>query len=385
MLTTKGSDGKLLAPSEYGSWLNKEIAATTSNKKLSADERVIRLEALQELKDDIPNMQQTYVDDTAKFIQENFPQQATDKDAINNIQRAYGVSEDNIVNLNKDEAKTIAAKLENMPIDQAILEVEKYTQRDIEQIQSQASEGSKLGVILYASYASPALRGDILKLGPEWQNVQNAMSNDKTKFPTGWEEKLIGAINSNPIMKGYFQDIDKTNPQEKAKILHAMVSMGAYKKYAGNADDKTIAKYLAENLIANNFNTITVNNPRWGNTTMNISRKAFNNTQVAKIKKVSNILAGMGLKPQALYGAEAVYPNGVLQEVKTQEAINAKHNIDGMLKTAKLSSDARGLNLVFTRSDPQALTNGTTIKLKMVKLFLLHLKSFVIFMTKLVV
>lgn len=361
----KNADGTLLDPAYYGRALENQRQAVLNNKKLSNTDRLIQLKAIDNAKSEIPKLQQMFREDTSSFMMTTNQASTPEQAAVLQAKR-YGIASEDIMMLTNEEAKTKADQLyAKLPPDQAVnyLKSNAVNPATLRQIAKFMPDDSKSDMLMYSAMASPAMTSNIIEACKNWDDVKKAINQDKKMFPSMWEEKTIGAFKNNPIIKGYFADISKTNPQEATKMLSAMKAIYAYRMYAGATDSKAVINDIAKNLIANNYSTVTIATPRFGKTSINVAT-SFNGNDLYKIQRVSSLISKIGPNRDSIFVPNNLpaTSSGLAGRTATEQAkLTQNHWLDSITKTAKLSGTPDGLNAVFTWEDARGILAGANI------------------------
>lgn len=361
----QNGDGTLLDPAYYGRVLEDERQSVLKNKNLSNTDRLIRLQAIDNAKAEIPKLQQMFREDTSSFMMATNQASTPEQAAVLQAKR-YGIAPEDILTMSNEEAKTKADQLySKLPPDQAVayLKSNAVNPATLRQIAKFMPDDSKSDMLMYSAMASPAMTSNIIEACKNWDDVQKAIKQDKKMFPSMWEEKTIGAFKNNPTIKGYFADISKTNPQEATKMLSAMKSIYAYKMYMGATDSKAVIDDIAKNLIANNYSTVTISTPRFGKTSINVAT-TFSGNDLYKIQRVSNLVSKIGPSKEAIFVPNNLpaVSQGLAGKTATEQAkLTQNHWLDNITKTAKLSGTPDGLNAIFTWEDSRGILAGANI------------------------
>lgn len=365
IISKQNSDGSFLDPSYYGRALQVHKQEVLNNKKLSDTDRIIALSAIEKAEDTLPKLQEQYRESTVDFMLTTRQARTPEEAQILQVKR-YGIAPEEVVALTDEEAKTKANQLySKLPPDKAVdyLRSNAVNPATLRQIAKYMPDDSKSDMLMYSPMASDAMASTIIDACKNWEDVKKAINQDKKMFPTMWEEKVIGDFKRNPVVKKYFKDISKTSPQEAIKMLSAMKSIYAYRMYAGGTNSKGVIDDIAKNLIANNFNSITVDTPRQGRTDLNIA-KVFSGNDLYKIQRVSNMAAKIGPSREAIFVPSniPVVREGIIGDTVLKQAeIDRANWLNNIEKTTTLSGTYDGLNVDFTWEDSRGIYAGAKI------------------------
>lgn len=365
IVTSKDSNGNLLDPAYYGRVLQQQKQAITADKNMSDTDRIIALSAIEKAENNIPKLQQLYREDTTTFMIETGQAKTPEEAAVMQIKN-YGISPEEVMMMSNDEAKVKAEQLLKLPPDQAIMYVKSNavnpaTLRQIGKFLD--PNDSKANMIMYAAMATPTMTGQIISALKDWDNVDKAIKQNPKMFPTNWKAQVIGDFQKNNTIKSYLADVAKTNPQESTKLLDAMASIYAARVYAGATDKKALIDDIAKNLIGANFNTVTVDTPRQGKTSLNVAT-SFQGNDLYKIKRVSDMASKIGVNPDAIGLARGLATgtgSAASKALAEESNIARRHELDSMIKTSKLSSTPDGLNAMWTWEDAKGIAAGSAM------------------------
>lgn len=366
--TAKNSDGSAIDPAQYGKIVEARKQAIMADKSMSSEDRLRAIEALKVAQTEIPKLQQSYREDTVDFLLKTNQASNAQEAAVIQAKR-YGISPENILTMTKAEAQVKADQLySKFSGQQAVDYVKGVNPASLRQLSKLLPNDSKSNMIMYSAMASPSLTGQFVGAIQNWDTVQKAINQDHKTFPTDWKAAAIGEFNKNPLMKNYFADLAKTNPSEQLKMQDALASVYAYNMAMGNSgrNSKEIIKDIAQNIIGNNYTSVTVANPRHGNTQLNIANSLLGDKgSMHKIQRVASIASKLGINSDSIYTGYDILNDGVDTEkgkelIKAQEQ-NKKHYLESIQKTTKLSSTPDGLNGVFTWQDSKGRRAGAAI------------------------
>lgn len=365
IVQTKNSDGTLLDPAFYGRELQRQKQAITADKNMSDTDRIIALAAIEKAENNLPKLQQMYREDTSTFMIETGQAKTPEEAAIMQMKN-YGISSEEVMMMSNEEAKVKADQLINkLPPEQAVAYVKSnaVNPATLRQIGKFIEDDSKGNLILYSAMATPTMTGQIISALKDWDNVDKAIKQNPKMFPTNWKAQVIGDFQKNNTIKSYLADVAKTNPQESTKLLDAMASIYAARVYAGATDKKALIDDIAKNLIGANFNTVTVDTPRQGKTSLNVAT-SFQGNDLYKIKRVSDIASKIGVNPDAIglvRGLATGTGSAASKALAEESNIARRHELDSMIKTSKLSSTPDGLNAMWTWEDAKGIAAGSAM------------------------
>jgi len=373
LVTAKNPDGTAVDPAYYGRIINTERQALKNDKSLSNEERLRRLKALDNAEQQVPKLQQSYREDTVDFLLKTNQASNSQEAAIIQAKR-YGISPENIVTMTNDEAKVKADQLYSKFSGQQAVEYVKsnaVNPATLRQISKNLPDDSKSNMILYSAMSSGALTSQFVGAIQNWDTVHKAIMQDPKTFPTNWKNSVIGEFRKDPMMKNYFTDLAKTRPEEQVKMLDALTSVYAYRMAMGNEgrNSKEIIKDISQNIIGNNYSSATIAHPRLGNTQLNIANNLLGDRgNMHKIQRAASMASKLGISSNHIYIGYDAINYGAQGKVGTAlnavQEQNKKHYVEGIQKTAKLSSSPDGLNGIFTWQDSKGRYAGATIKNK---------------------
>lgn len=369
VVNTKNKDGSLLDPTAYGRVYEQLRANVRNNKNLSDTDRIEYYAALDYAETELKALQELYKNDTVAFIQKTNPGISTEDAQIIQVQR-YGIAPSEAKALTDTEASVKADQIFNQYApEKAVKELTQYgiNSATIRQLAKHAPKGDyKATMLLYSSMANDEAKAQIISACKDWDKVELEIKQNVKNFPSNWYAAFVKDFKSNTVIKDYIEDVAKTNPEQASQLYDAAAGLYAYKIYKGGTNKKNIIKDIANDLVGHNFNTITVNSPRQGNSNLSIAKNAFQGGDLHKIKRVSDIASKLGIDQNVIYTPNRVdLSQSAISEVDkaTREAalLRQKHSLDGITKTTKLSSTPDGLGAVFTWKNANGVTSGTNI------------------------
>lgn len=361
---TKNADGTNLDPAYYGRLLEQHKQKVLASK-LSDTDRIIQLEAIEQAEKKIPELQKMFRDDTSEFMRATRQGRTPEEAAKLQIKR-YGISPDNVMMMSNEEAQVKADWLHtkaDMTSAVNYVKANSTNRAALKQIAKYMPDDSKSNLIMYAPMASPALTSELIACGNDWDAVSKAMQTNKDKFPTNWDNKVRNDFMKHPLVKSYFEDVNKISPEETSKMLDMMTTMYGYKLYKGATNSKNTVDYIVNNIIGNNFSSVTVEAPRFGKTTVNVS-KAFSGGDLYKIARVSNVINAIGLDDKAVFIPRSIPSSAQGLAAKTaveQRQIDERHWVDGIVKNSRVSGTPDGANIMFTWEDPTGVNAGSAV------------------------
>ena len=361
---TKNADGTNLDPAYYGRLLEQRKQKVLASK-LSDTDRIIQLEAIAQAEKKIPELQKMFREDTSEFMRATRQGRTPEEAAILQMKQ-YGISPDNVMMMSNEEAQVKADWLHtkaDMTSAVNYVKQNSVNRAALKQIAKYMPDDSKSNLIMYAPMASPSLTSELIACGNDWDAVSKAMQTDKDRFPTNWDSKVRNDFNKHPLVKSYFEDVKKTSPEEASKMLDMMTTMYGYKLYKGATDSKNTVDYIVNNIIGNNFSPVTVEAPRFGKTTVAIS-KAFSENDLYKVARVSNIINAIGLDDKAIFVPRSIPTTTQGLAAKTaveQRQIDERHYVDGIVKNSRVSGTPDGASIMFTWEDPTGVNAGSKV------------------------
>lgn len=366
IVLAKDSAGNLVSPSQYGKILDQVKREVDNDTKLSDADRLIKHAAIEAAKTKIPKLQEMYRDDTVTFLIETGQAKNSEEAAV--LQdKLYHIAPSEIKTMSDAEAQTKAAEFTKMNADNAVdyIKSEAVNPASLRQLSKYIStDDQRAQMLLYAAMATPTLTAQIKNAGNEWKQVEEYISKHDKIFGANWRAKIEGKFRANSTVKNYFSDISKTNPVEAEKMLNAMSSIYAYRMYSGATNSDNVIDDIAKNLIGANYNTVTVDNPRFGNTQISVAT-SFQGNDLYKIKRVCNIISSLGIDANSIGLVRDIEQGGnsAVSKASAEESnITRRHELDNILKTAKLSGTPDGLSAMFTWEDAKGIYAGSIIR-----------------------
>lgn len=369
VVNTKNDDGTLLDPTAYGRVFEQYRAKVLADKTLSDTDKIEHHAALEYAEDELKKLQEQFKTDPVAFIQKTNPGVSVEDAAVLQVQR-YGIAPSEAKVLTDAEAATKADQIFNKYTpEQAVdeLTAASVNPATVRQIAQHAPKDShKAAMLIYSPMATKAAKTEIINACKNWDSIALDIKQDTKKFPSNWYAAFIKDFKSNSIVKNYISDLEKTNPGQANQLYDAAAGLYAYRRWNGGTNREAVIKSIANDLIAHNYNSITVKSPRQGNSTLNVSKAAFSGNDLHKIKRASDIACRIGVDQSMMYTPDRVnFDKPAITEVEKAEQnaalLRQKHSLEGMTKTTQLTSTPDGLGIVFTWKNPNGHTAGANI------------------------
>ena len=135
---------------------------------------------------------------------------------------------------------------------------------------------------------------------------------------------------------------------------------------------------MAQDFIGSNFNQVSIRNPYWGATSVEVSSKAFSGNETNQIKEVLDVVNALGINPNKIgaFDQQALLSNSEKIDPALQMAMNKRNKLDhdANVRSAKLYSNMDGMSVSFAFGDTKQTpysgnimrtTNGTKAKLQL--------------------
>lgn len=368
IITTKNADGTNLDPAYYGQMLQANKNQVLNNKSLSNEARAIQLAAIEKAEAELPKLQEQFMNDPVNFLISTNQAKTPEEAQIVQLKQ-YGISSNEVLTMTDKEAAVKASQLTKMPAEDAVayIKANGTNAATLRQIAKHMPNDSKTDMLMYSAMASPAMTSQIIEAYKDWDNTDLAIKQHKELFPTNWRNDVIGKLKKDPTIKNYIADIEKTQPIETTKMLDTMASLYAYRMTHGATNPSNTLKDIAQNLIGVNFNSVTVNSPRQGNTQINVA-KGFDVNALNKIKRVSDMIGSLGVNGDFIGLTPDITAPGyteISRAVAEESNIERRHQIDSMIRTSKLSGTPDGLSAMITWQNPLGLAAGSIMYNKM--------------------
>ena len=234
------------------------------------------------------------------------------------------------------KAEAEASNLERVSGEEFVKRAEGYSTSDIKSIAKHMKDEDKSGLFLYLAMASPKGKLDIQQAITNMDETKKFIEQEmnyknSTVFGSGtdWKANVQRALLKNPLVDGYLADLEKVEPQAKTHFITAMTALYAYRasKKGHGGDMNTIMNDMVQDIIGSSINTLTVRNKFWGNTTVNISKQNYTDSEATDITFALNVINGMGLDASkaTAYDAQALVTGDEVLD-KTAKAVLDKTN-----------------------------------------------------------
>lgn len=357
VITQKNSDGTVLDPAQYGNAIIALKNSINGNTKMSDSQRIIELAAIEAAEKELTKAQKLYNEDPAQFTATYY--RTTDPNQIVAIQQGvYNIAPTEARAMTEAQAKTEATKLSRMTGEQFVNAASNYTVNDILAISKYMDDPDKSGLFAYVGMASPKGKADIQKCITNWDTVKQFIEQEKNSGRSkvfgkqgNWKAYVQGELNKNPMMEKYLNDITKTNPQAKTQLIGAMTTLYAYRasEVGSGGDPKAIIQDMVNDFIGESYNTLSVRNPYWGGTDVNISRQAFNSVDAGRVKTVLEQVTALGVNPNKIgaFDAQALRSGSEKLDAASKITLDAKNKADheANVRTAVLTGSYDGMTV----------------------------------------
>ena len=142
----KNPDGTMLSPSQYGKAVVEMRNSITGNTKMSDQERIIALQAVDYAEKKLGKAQEDFTKDPAGFTETYF--RVTDPAQNAAIQQKfYNVAPNEVRTMTEAQAKAEAASLSRMTGEQFIATTSKYSINDLISISKYMDDPDKSGLV----------------------------------------------------------------------------------------------------------------------------------------------------------------------------------------------------------------------------------------------
>ena len=364
IITGKGtSSGQAADPATYTKQVVAFRNSVLADKSLSDREKVRKLKAISYLDKELSKAQEQFEKDPAAFIEQNY--NVTDSTANAAIQASvYGIAPNEVRTMTDNQAKVEAAKLTRATGEQFVALANRYSMSDITAIAKHIDDPNKAGLFQYVSMASDKGKADIQNAISNWDNVKAFIKQEKNSGTskvfgkqTNWEAYIQGELRKNAVVSGYLENLDKTNPGASSRFINAMTTLYAYRAYqkGSDGDPKVIINDMAQDFIGSNFNHVSVRNPYWGATSVEISNKAFGGNETNQIKEVLDVVNALGINPDKIgaFDQQTLRSNSEKIDPALQLAMDARNKNDhaANVRSSKLYSSMDGMSVSFAFGD----------------------------------
>ncbi len=384
VITQKNADGAVISPAQYGRVIIDLKNSVNGNTKMSDSQRIIELAAIEAAEKELTRAQNLYNDDPAQFASEYF--RTTDPNQIVAIQQGlYNIAPSEARAMTEAQAKTEAIKLGRLTGEQFVNAASQYSINDILAISKHMDDPDKSGLFAYVGMASPKGKADIQKCITNWDTVKKFIEQEKNSGKSrvfgkqgNWKAYVQGELNKNPMMEKYLNDLTKTNPQAKTQLISAMTTLYAYRasEVGSTGDPKAIIQDMVNDFIGESYNTLSVRNPYWGGTDVNISRQAFNSVDAEHAKNVLEVITALGVDPNKIgaFDAQALRSGSYKLDDASKITLDARNKADhaANVRTAVLtgSYDGKTVSMAYGSNKKQVYsgeimrsTDGLQIKM----------------------
>lgn len=387
IITGKGiSSGRAADPATYTKQVVAFRNSILADKSLSDREKVRKLKAISYLDKELSKAQEQFEKDPAAFIEQNY--NVTDSTTNAAIQASvYGIAPNEVRTMTDNQAKVEAAKLTRATGEQFVALANRYSMSDITAIAKHIDDPNKAGLFQYVSMASDKGKADIQNAISNWDDVKAFIKQEKNSGTSkvfgkqsNWEAYIQGELRKNAVVSGYLENLDKTNPGASSRFINAMTTLYAYRAYqkGSDGDPKVIINDMAQDFIGSNFNHVSVRNPYWGATSVEISNKAFSGNETNQIKEVLDVVNALGVNPNKIgaFDQQALRSGSEKIDPALQVAMDTKNKLDhaANVRSSKLYSSMDGMSVSFAFGDTKQTpysgnimrtTDGTKAKMQL--------------------
>lgn len=360
MVHTKEANGQLLNPSKYGEYIQAQYNAISNNRNMPAEERLVRLKALNALKGDIPALQASFKDDQLGFIQETNP--GLDRQSGIKLQSQYGIDPHNMSTLTKAEAEMEAASIKKLDVNTAFARLSKMSPMDMKQLEPYLGD-TKYAIMQYGGIYSPSLTQAMIRGLQNYDIIDQMQKEQKGPFAKkggiNWQDRTASLLRSNAFSGAYIKNLEKTDPIQAKRFIQAMTGVIMIKaaQVGDEANFNDIVKDVVKESLGKSYTSVNVGKQGTKTQVLIHNSLTANPDNQVKITTMLNSALSMGLNPyylktdelkvdKMLKDANITEADKQYKQLKQQFALKSSNEA---IKLSTLQTSSDGLSATFVR------------------------------------